>query len=85
MRAVGVFDPAKVAGAPATPSPYSPELLTGADQRSRQLLDGQPLAPDGDPADYAGSAASLVVPLADIGAFTSGYSGGGTAAPRRSA
>lgn len=75
VRAVGVFDPAKVASAPATPSPYSPELLTGADERSRQLLDWQPLAPDGDPAGYARSAASLVVPLADIGAFTSGYSG----------
>ena len=75
VRAVGVFDPAKVASAPATPSPYSPELLTGADERSRQLLREQPLAPDGDPADYAGAAASLVVPLADIGAFTSGYSG----------
>ncbi len=54
LRAVGVFDPAKVASAPATPSPYSPELLTGADARSRQLLGGQPLAPDGDPAGYAG-------------------------------
>jgi putative ABC transport system permease protein len=81
VRAVGVFDPAKVASAPATPSPYRPELLTGADERSRQLLDWQPLAPDGDPADYAGSAASLVVPLADIGAFTSGYSGTASAAP----
>ena len=75
VRAVGVFDPAKVASAPATPSPYSPELLTGADERSRQLLDWQPLAPDGDPAGYARSAASLIVPLADIAAFTSGYSG----------
>ena len=84
MRAVGVFDPAKVASAAATPSPYSPELLTGADERSRQLLGGQPLASDGGPADYAGSAASLVVPLADIGAFTSGYTGDGRA-PRRSA
>jgi putative ABC transport system permease protein len=81
VQAVGVFDPAKVASAPATPSPYSPELLTGADQRSRQLLGWQPLAPDGDPADYAGSAAALVVPLADIGAFTSGYSGEASAAP----
>jgi putative ABC transport system permease protein len=81
VRAVGVFDPAKVASAAATPSPYSPELLTGADERSRQLLGWQPLATDGDPADYAGSAASLVVPLADIGAFTSGYTGEASAAP----
>ena len=81
VQAVGVFDAAKVASAPATPSPYSPELLTGADERSRQLLDWQPLAPDGDPADYAGSGASLVVPLADIGAFTTGYSGAQRTAP----
>ena len=81
VQAVGVFDPVKVSSAPATPSPYSPELLTGADERSRQLLGGQPLASDGDPADYAGSAAALVVPLADIGAFTSGYTGASTAAP----
>ena len=81
LMAVGVFDPAKVASAPATPSPYSPELLTGADARSRQLLGGQPLAPDGDPAGYAGLAASLVVPLADIGAFTGGYAGAASAAP----
>jgi hypothetical protein len=81
VQGVGVFDPAKVASAPATPSPYSPQLLTGADQRSRQLLGGQPLAPDGDPADYAGSAASLVVPLADIGAFTSGYAAAASTRP----
>ncbi len=81
VRAVGVFDPAKVAGAPDTPSPYQPELLTGADPQSRQLLGGRPLAADGDPGAYPGSAASLVVPLADIGAFTRGYAGGGSAAP----
>ena len=81
VRAVGVFDPAKVAGAPDTPSPYQPELLTGADPRSRQLLGGRPLAADGDPGAYPGSAASLVVPLADIGAFTRGYAGGSSAAP----
>jgi putative ABC transport system permease protein len=81
VRAVGVFDPAKVAGAPGTPSPYQPELLTGADPQSRQLLGGRPLAADGDPGAYPGSAASLVVPLADIGAFTRGYAGGSSAAP----
>jgi hypothetical protein len=81
VRAVGVFNPARVVTAPATPSPYSPELLTGADQRSRQLLGGQPLTSDGDPADYGRSAASLVVPLSDIGAFTGGYSGESQTAP----
>lgn len=81
VRAVGVFDPAKVGGAPATPSPYQPELLTGADPQSRQLLGGRSLAADGDPGGYPGSAASLVVPLADIGAFTRGYAGVDDAAP----
>jgi hypothetical protein len=80
-QAVGVFDPAQVASEPATPSPYQPELLTGADVRSRQLLGGRPLAADGDPGAYPGSAASLVMPLADIGAFTSGYSGVDGTAP----
>jgi putative ABC transport system permease protein len=80
-QAVGVFDPAKVASAPGTPSPYRPELLTGADARSRQLLGGHPLASDGDPGAYPGSAASLVVPLADISAFTSGYANTNGAAP----
>jgi putative ABC transport system permease protein len=81
VRAVGVFDPARVGGAPETPSPYQPELLTGADPQSRQLLGGRPLAADGDPGAYPGSAASLVVPLADIGAFTRGYADVSNAAP----
>jgi hypothetical protein len=81
VRAVGVFDPGKVAGAPDTPSPYQPELLTGADPRTRQLLGGRPLAADGDPGAYPGSAASLVVPLSDIGSFTHGYAGVNDTAP----
>lgn len=70
LRAVGVFDPAKIAGASASPSPYVPTELTGADARSRQLLGGRPLTPDGAPGGYNSPAASLVIPLADIGAFT---------------
>lgn len=73
IRAVGLFDPAKVAGAPATPSPYVPELLAGADARSRHLLGERSLAADGDPGGYPGAAASLVMPLADIGAFAGGF------------
>jgi hypothetical protein len=80
-QAVGVFDPARVASAPGTPSPYQPELLTGADVRSRQLLGGRPLTADGDPGAYPGSAASLIMPLADIGAFTAGYAGVSGTAP----
>jgi hypothetical protein len=85
VRAVGVFDPARISTAPATPSPYLPELLTGADERSRRLLGGQPLAADGDPGGYPGAAASLVMPLADIGAlagaFAGGYAGEDSGAP----
>jgi hypothetical protein len=73
VQAVGVFNPAALAAAPATPSPYQPELLTGADPRSQQLLGGQPLAADGAPGDYPGTAASLVMPLSDLGAFASRY------------
>jgi putative ABC transport system permease protein len=70
LQAVGVFDPAKIASAPASPSPYVPTLLTGADARSRQLLGGRPLSTDGTPGGYPSPAASLVMPLGDIGAFT---------------
>ena len=52
LRAVGVFDPARIASAPATPSPYLPTLLTGADARSRQLLGGRALSPNGAPVSY---------------------------------
>jgi hypothetical protein len=81
VRAVGVFDPARVQSTPGTPSPYLPEMLTGADARSRQLLGGRPLAADGNPGGYPGAAASLIVPLSDIGAFTSGFTGANDAAP----
>ena len=81
VRAVGVFDPAKIASAPASPSPYLPTLLTGADARSRQLLGGRALSPNGAPGGYLDPAASLVIPLADIGAFTGGYAGTDDAAP----
>lgn len=81
VRAVGVFDPARVANGPATPSPYLPELLTGADDRSRELLGGRPLTADGDPGGYPGAAAALVMPLADIGVFTSGFTSADRAAP----
>jgi hypothetical protein len=81
VRAVGVFDPAKIASVPATPSPYYPTLLTGADARSRRLLGGRALSPNGAPGGYLDPAASLVMPLADIGAFTGGYGDADHAAP----
>jgi hypothetical protein len=81
VRAVGVFDPARIASAPATPSPYLPTMATGADVRSRQLLGGRTLAPDGAPGGYLDPAASLVIPLTDIGAFTGGYADADHAAP----
>lgn len=81
VRAVGVFDPAKVASTPAAPNPYQPEPVVGADPRSRELLGGRALVADGDPGSYPNAAASLVMPLADIGAFTGGYQGSDSAAP----
>jgi putative ABC transport system permease protein len=81
VRAVGVFDPGRVTSTPDTANPYEPELMVGADARSRTLLGGRPLATDGDPGGYPSSAASLVMPLADIGAFTGGYEGGDASAP----
>ena len=81
VQAVGVFDAAKVTSTPATPNPYQPEPVIGADPRSRKLLGEQGLATDGDPGGYPNAAASLVMSLADIGAFTNGYRGTDVAAP----
>jgi putative ABC transport system permease protein len=81
VRAVGEFDPAEVASTPALPNPYQPEPVIGADPRSRQLLGGRALTADGDPGSYPNAGASLVMPLADIGAFTSAYQGTDASAP----
>jgi putative ABC transport system permease protein len=81
VQAVGVFDAAKVTSTPATPNPYQPEPVVGADPRSRKLLGEQALATDGDPGGYPNAAASLVMSLADIGAFSNGYRGTDVAAP----
>jgi putative ABC transport system permease protein len=70
LHAIGVFDPARIASSPATPSPYLGEQLSGADAASRRLLRGGTLAPDGNPAGYPSPGATLVMPLQDIGAFT---------------
>jgi putative ABC transport system permease protein len=81
VRAVGVFNPNEVTSTPVAPNPYKPQAVTGADARSRQLLGGRPLGADDDPGGFPDAAASLVMPLADIGAFTLGYRGTNTAAP----
>jgi putative ABC transport system permease protein len=81
VRAVGVFDPAKVTSTPAAPNPYQPAPVVGADPRSRELLGGHALATDGDPGGYPNAAAALVMPLADIDAFTRAYQGTEAAAP----
>jgi putative ABC transport system permease protein len=76
LTVVGVFNPARIASSPATPSPYRSAALPGADPRSRRLLGGRPLSQDADLAGYPGPAATLVMPLQDIGAFTGhGYTG----------
>jgi putative ABC transport system permease protein len=70
LRAVGVFDPDRVASSPATPSPYRSVQLSAADARSRKLLGGRPLTLNDNPAGYPDPVATLVMPLQDIGAFT---------------
>jgi putative ABC transport system permease protein len=74
LTAVGVFDPGALPTSPATPSPYRGEQLPGADPASRRLLGGQPLRPASDPAGYPNPAATLVMPLQDISAFTAAAS-----------
>jgi putative ABC transport system permease protein len=83
LRAVGVFDPGEIMSSAATPSPYVGEQLSAADARSRRLLHGATLGPDGNPAGYSSPGATLVMPLQDIGAFTSAsaYSRTDAAAP----
>ena len=81
LTAVGVFDPGMLATSPATPSPYRGELLPGADQASRRLLGAQPLGPASNPAGYPDPAATLVMPLQDISAFTGSYTGTDARAP----
>jgi putative ABC transport system permease protein len=71
LHVVGVFNPDLIASSAATPSPYLGERLSGADAASRRLLGGETLAPDGNPAGYPSPGATLVMPLQDIGAFTS--------------
>lgn len=83
LHPVGVFDPARIESSATTPSPYRGEQLSAADARSRQLLGGRTLGPDGNPAGYPGTGATLVMPLQDIGAFTAvgAYSHTDAAAP----
>jgi putative ABC transport system permease protein len=83
LRAVGVFDPARIASSAATPSPYRGEKLSAADAQTLRLLGGGTLGPDGNPAGYPSPGATLVMPLQDIGAFTAAaaYSGTDAAAP----
>lgn len=55
----GVFDPTLIEGfSPLSQVPletYQAPQVTSADDRTRQLLDGQPLRPNGNPADYLAS------------------------------
>ena len=82
LRTVGEFDPALLASSAATPSPYRGEQLSGADKRSQRLLGGRTLGPDGNPAGYLSPGATLVMPIQDIGAFTSsGYTDTDARAP----
>jgi putative ABC transport system permease protein len=70
LRVVGVFNPALIASSAATPSPYLSAALPGADPQSQRLLGGGSLSQDGNLAGYPSPAATLVMPLQDLGAFT---------------
>ncbi|MGI5236542.1 FtsX-like permease family protein [Dactylosporangium sp. CA-139066] len=64
---VGTYDPGKVAAFnPLSRVPmetYAPPEATGGDQRTRDLLGGQPLRPDGNPAGYLSTPPTLLTTL----------------------
>jgi putative ABC transport system permease protein len=74
VRAVGQFSPAKLGGfsgaGPGSPlASYRTPVLTGANARSRTLLKGQSLLPDGNMAGYAQMPPLLYTTLAGAAAL----------------
>jgi putative ABC transport system permease protein len=85
IKAVGEFDPAKLKGfsgaGPGSPlASYRAPVLTGANARSRRLLKGQPLLPDGNMAGYAQMPPLLYTTLAGAAALENPVVFSGTAA-----
>ncbi len=69
-RAVGIFDPEKLAGfsdlSQVPLETYEPPTAHGADQPSRDALGGQPLLPSGNPAGYLSAPPLLLTTLAAV-------------------
>ncbi|OLF05323.1 hypothetical protein BLA60_36445 [Actinophytocola xinjiangensis] len=67
---VGAFDPGRLADhSRLTQVPletYQAPQVTGADDRSRRLLGGQPLRPNGNPADYLATPPLVLTNLASL-------------------
>ncbi|MEH0843140.1 FtsX-like permease family protein [Micromonospora sp. CPCC 205711] len=82
-RAVGVFDPQKLAGfsdlGRVPLETYEPPAAEGADARSRAALGGQPLEPSGNPAGYLSAPPLLLTNLASVQALLTGTGPQGTA------
>ncbi|WP_433551553.1 FtsX-like permease family protein [Micromonospora zamorensis] len=75
-RAVGVFDPQKLAGfsdlGRVPLETYEPPQAEGADDRSRAALGGRPLEPNGDPAGYLSAPPLLLTNLASAQTLLTG-------------
>ncbi|SCF15701.1 FtsX-like permease family protein [Micromonospora mirobrigensis] len=69
-KAVGVFDPEKLAGfsdlGKVPLETYEPPAAPGADERSRAALGGRPLQPSGNPAGYLSAPPLLLTNLASV-------------------
>lgn len=82
LRSVGEFDPAKLPGfSPLSAVPlqtYNPPQAAPADQRSRQLLHGQDLLPNGNMAGYLQSPPLILTSLSALPAFTNSAAFPGT-------
>ncbi|MFR9774716.1 FtsX-like permease family protein [Micromonospora sp. MS34] len=77
-RAVGVFDPGKLAGfsdlGKVPLETYEPPRAEGADDRSRAALGGKPLEPSGNPAGYLSAPPLLLTNLASVPKLLAGGS-----------
>lgn len=69
-RAIGVFDPEKLAGfsdlGRVPLETYEPPAAEGADDRSRAALGGRPLEPSGNPSGYLSAPPLLLTNLASL-------------------
>ncbi len=74
LRAVGTFDPTRLPGfSPLSRLPletYNPPVAEPANVRTRRLLHGRDLLPDGNPAGYLQTPPLLLTDLKSISAFT---------------